>query len=253
MRPQRIDQIEEFIHKGKTVTLDQICAAFKISKSTLRRDLKDITDRGGIRKIYGGVTTEQPSAQRPFEERHVTNPEAKRLIGKAAAALVADGDVIFIDTGTTTMYMVDYLADRQNLTIVTNNIEVMRRALPLERIAVIGLSGYLNRQLLSFSGGMAVAVLQNYNITKAFMATAGISLEYGVTHSFFAELEIKQTAVARSRKIILLADSSKIGNVSLHTYCAIGRVNTLVTDRELPPDYVAAVKEGGGDIMVAAG
>lgn len=251
MRPQRIDQIEEFIHREKNVTLDQICEEFNISKSTLRRDLKDITGRGGIKKIYGGVTTEKPNVQRHFGERHVTNPESKRLIGKKAAALVEDGDVIFIDTGTTTMCMVDHLALRQNLTIVTNNIEVMRRALPLEHIAVIGLSGYLNRQLLSFSGGMAVAVLQNYNITKAFMATAGISIEYGVTHSFFAELEIKQTAVARSRKIILLADYSKIGQVSLHTYCAIDRIDTLVTDAPLPVGYISAIKETGGEILVA--
>lgn len=74
MRPQRIDRIEEFIRREKTITLDQICEEFNISKSTLRRYLKDITGRGGVKKVYGGVTTAQPSAQRPFEERHVTNP-----------------------------------------------------------------------------------------------------------------------------------------------------------------------------------
>lgn len=251
MRSQRIEQIAEFIRRERNVTLDDICASFNISKSTLRRDLKDITRDGGIRKIYGGVTTEGPSVQRPFEERHVTNPGAKSAIGEEAAKLVDDGDVIFIDTGTTTMYMADFLAHRQNLTIITNNIEVIRRALPFEHIAVICLSGHLNRKLLSFTGGMAVTVLQNYNITKAFMATAGVSLEFGVTHSFFAELEIKQTAVARSQKIILLADSSKLGKVSLHTYCPLDHIHTLVTDTPPPGDYRAAMAENGAEILVA--
>lgn len=249
MRPQRIDLIEKFIHKERTVSLDHICETFQISKSTLRRDLKDIAGRGGVRKVYGGVTTEQSSAQRPFEERHVSHPDAKRMIGMKAAALVEDGDVIFIDTGTTTMYMVEALAERQNLTIVTSNIEVMRRALPLEHIDVVALSGYLNRQLLSFTGGLAVSVLQTFNITKAFMATAGISLKYGVTHSFYSEREIKQTAVGRSRKIILLADHSKVEQVSLHTYCDLAAINTLVTDRPLPGDYTTVLKEAGTEIL----
>lgn len=252
MRPQRIEQIEAFIRREKTVTLDHICASFAISKSTLRRYLKDIIRDGGIKKIYGGVTTERPDVRRPFEERHVTNPGPKRLIGKAAAALVDDGDVVFIDTGTTTMYMAEHLAERRDLTVITNNIEVMRRAMPFDHIAVIGLSGYLNRQLQSFSGGMAVTVLQNYNITKAFMATAGVSLEYGVTHSFFTELEIKQTAVARSRKTILLADHSKIGQVSLHTYCTLDQIDTLVTDQPLPGEYAAKLREHGGEVLVAS-
>lgn len=250
MRPQRIDLIEKFIHKEKIVSLDHICETFQISKSTLRRDLKDLAERGGIRKVYGGVTAGQPCVQRPFEERHVSHPDAKRMIGLKAGTLVEDGDVIFIDTGTTTMYIVDALAERQDLTIVTNNIEVMRRVLPLEHIEVVALSGYLNRQLLSFTGGMGVSVLQSYNITKAFMATAGISLEYGVTHSFHSEREIKQTAVARSRKIILLADHSKIGQVSLHTYCDLAAIDTLVTDKPLPGEYTAVLKEAGGDILL---
>ncbi|MDR1827153.1 MAG: DeoR/GlpR family DNA-binding transcription regulator [Methylobacteriaceae bacterium] len=243
MRPQRLMQIEDYIRKEKTVSLEAICREFNISLSTLRRDLKTITRNGSFAKVYGGITLGSETLRRPFVERHVDNPEAKRLIGRAAAALVADGDVIYIDSGTTTMYMADYLGERQNLTVLTHNFEVISRTLPHENITLVALGGALNRQVHSFFSESAVADLKRYNIAKAFTATAGISEKYGVTHSFLAEYSIKKAAVDHARQVILLADHSKIDRVATHTYCGLEDIDMLITDEPVPESFAAALSE----------
>jgi len=159
------------------------------------------------------------------------------MIAIKASELVEDGDIIFVDSGTTTSHMVDSIKDKHNLTILTNNLELMIRAIPYENIHIISLSGTLNRRTLSFAGQSAVNILENYNISKAFMASTGISIENGVTNSSMQEYEIKQTAVQRSKQVYLLADSSKFDVVSLMTYCDLKKINLLVTDSRPPQKF----------------
>lgn len=252
MRSKRIDEIEEYVCSQKTVELDQLCALFGISKSTVRRDLDELVERGRIRKTYGGVmadTERKPLV--PFQERNITNAESKRAIAARATHLINDGDVIFIDSGTTTLYMLDYFEHHQKVTILTHSVDVIMRALPLENTEVLTLSGVLNRKTMSFTGPTAVDVLRNYNISKAFMATTGFSIESGVTNSSAAETEIKRMAVKRSRQKILLADHSKTGGISLFTYCALDQMNTLVTDKAVPHEYEDYFKYNKGTVLLA--
>ena len=251
MRSQRIDDIRQYIYDNKTVTLDQLCENFQISKSTLRRDLVSILQSSDIKKIYGGVTALPKKELVSFEERNISNIEVKRKIAATAASFVQDNDIIFIDSGTTTLPVVDYIKDKQNITILTNNVEIILHAIPYSNINVISLSGALNRKTLSFTGPSAAPVLQNYNISKAFMAATGFSIVSGVTNSSPPESEIKRMAIQRSQKIFLLADSGKCGNVSLITYCDLNKVNTLITDAEPPKEYTEYFKKFGNEIIIA--
>lgn len=252
MRISRIKDLEQHILKKQHVTLDQLCETFQISKSTLRRDIDNLCKHGVIRKIYGGVTVNTPENGRPpFQDRIVKNPEEKRRVALKASELVNDGDIIFIDSGTTTQYMIDYLLKKENITIVTNNLAIINGAVPHKTITLVGLSGVFDRRLNAFAGASAAMVLQQYNVTKAFMATAGFSTTSGVTHSFYAESEVKALAVQRSREVILLADSSKAGAVSLYTYCTFDQVNTLISDRKLGAEYMEIVSRFGGRFMLA--
>ena len=235
MRAERIDSIIEFIYRNKNVTLDQICDDFNISKSTVRRDLSEILKDTNLKKTYGGITLKNKWGNKKyltsFSERNIENADKKLAISKKAANIVEDNDVIFIDSGTTTFYMVDYLGNVNNLTILTNNLEVIFRAVKYKNINLISLSGTLSRETLSFVGATSISTIKNFNISKAFMATTGFSIMNGVTNSSPLESDIKRTVISKSNKIILLADSSKFNSVSLMTYCNLEDIDILVTDK----------------------
>ena len=235
MRVERIDSIIEFIYKNKNVTLDQICDNFNISKSTIRRDLSEILKDTNLKKTYGGITLKNKWGNKKyltsFSERNIENADKKLAISKKAANIVEDNDIIFIDSGTTTFYMVDYLENVNNLTILTNNLEVIFRAVKYKNINLISLSGALSRETLSFVGATSIPTIKNFNISKAFMATTGFSITNGVTNSSPLESDIKRTVISKSSKIILLADSSKFNSVSLMTYCNLEDIDILVTDK----------------------
>jgi DeoR family myo-inositol catabolism operon transcriptional repressor len=251
MRSQRIEEIKKYIYENKTVTLDEICENFQVSKSTLRRDLNTILQSSDIKKIYGGVTALPKKGLVSFEERNISNLEVKRKIAAAAAELIQENDIIFIDSGTTTLPIIDFIKEKKNITVLTNNVEIIMHAIPYENINVISLSGTLSRKTLSFTGTSAVQVLQNYNISKAFMATTGFSIANGVTNSSALESDIKRAVVQRSQKVCLLADSSKCNVVSLITYCGLDKIDTLVTDANPPKEICNFMYNNGSEILIA--
>ncbi len=251
MRSKRISEIEDYIYENKTVTLDQLCRVFDVSKNTIRRDLKEIISDGNFKKIYGGVTVKDNKDLLPFSERNINNLDAKKKIAAKAASLVEDSDVIFIDSGTTTIHLIDYIKDKKNLTVITNNLEVMIRVIPYENIKLISLSGELDRNTLSFTGDTASAVLKSYNISKAFMASAGVSIDGGVTNSSTKEYDIKNTAVKRSNNVFLLASEDKFNLVAIMTYCTLDKLTGIITDGNPPQEMRDYLAEHDIDLIIS--
>ncbi|QOX65565.1 DeoR/GlpR transcriptional regulator [Anoxybacterium hadale] len=251
MRSKRISDIEDYIYENKTVTLDQLCRVFDVSKNTIRRDLKEIISGGNFKKIYGGITVKDNKDLLPFSERNISNLDAKKKIAAKAAELVEDSDVIFIDSGTTTIHMIDFIKEKKNLTIITNNLEVMIRVIPYENIKLISLSGELDRNTLSFTGDTASAVLKSYNISKAFMASAGVSINGGVTNSSTKEYDIKSTAVKRSNSVYLLTSEDKFNLVAIMTYCTLDKLTGIITDGHPPQDIHDFMTDHGMDLIIA--
>lgn len=215
---------------------------FAVSMNTVRRDVIELIQRGAVEKVYGGVCARkvQP-ALTPYEIRRKSNEEAKRKIGRLAAALVHDGDIIFIDSGTTTLHMIDCLRDRKDLTIITYNLEAITKTLHYENMTVLVLPGQLRRKTNSLTGPAAVQELQRYNIRTSFMAATGLSM-HGATNSSPMEYEIKQCAIRSSEKSVLLLSSEKFGVTGLMTYAPVSAFSCIVTDRlpsEEYQDYIA--------------
>lgn len=250
MRSQRIAEIEQYIYANKTVTLDELCEVFQVSKNTIRRDIEELVQNPDIVKTYGGVMINNQTKKLlvSFAERNINHQDVKRKIAEKAASLVEDGDSIFIDSGTTTLYMLEYLKNKK-ITLLTNNVEVMVQAIPYENINLISLSGTLNRKTLSLTGNNAAKLLSTYNVKKAFLAATGITLENGATNSTPEETCIKEMAVRKSREKYLLADSSKFGVVSLLTYCNVDDLNGIITDQEPEEEFLEYAREHQVDII----
>lgn len=255
MRMSRIEQLEQYILEHKSVSIDKLCEVFQISKNTVRRDLDVLVTRGNIEKVYGGVVACDTLAGIPelvsFNERNIKNREAKNQIAALAATYVREKDIIFIDTGTTTVGIVDHLSHLANVTVITYSIQVINRAMAYPNINLISLPGTLKRDTASLVGASCTDYLKDFNIVRAFMACTGISVQHGVCNASTEEYNIKKMALARSNKHYLLADSSKFEKSSLMTYGEISQFQYILTEMLPSDEFRAACREQGCRIQLA--
>lgn len=249
MKYNRLKDIEEYILYSDTVSLDKLCEAFSVSKNTIRRDIQKLVDKGSIKKIYGGVISNEKKII-AFEERNVKYISEKILIAKLSATFIEDGDIIFIDSGTTTINIIDFLKDKKNVTILTDNLKAIIKAFPYDNLNIISIGGSLIKKTNCFTGVNTLELLKKYNINKAFMAATGISIVKGVSDSSPLEHEIKKLVVEQSDEVFLPVDSSKFNVSSLMTYCNLNDIDHLITNEEPSPEYLKYFKENNVKITV---
>lgn len=251
MKVNRIKEISNYIHEHENASIDTLCSIFNVSKNTIRRDIAELEEKGIIKKVYGGITLNIDEKDTvPFNQREIKNKDIKVVLAELASNLVEDNDIIFIDSGTTTVHMIPFLANRRNLTIITNNLNVLVMSLDYPNLNVLSTGGSLFREANSFIGIEAIDFLDNYNIGKAFMASTGVSISNGITNSSSFEYQIKKTVVQKSNKIIVLADSSKLDVTSLMTYCNLKDIDALVTDKTLPEEYYKFFKDNNINAII---
>lgn len=249
MRAPRIQQIEEYVLKNNTVSLKELCDMFKVSMSTIRRDVAELQRRGTVKKVYGGISVNSQASLVPFHARSTVNRSAKQIVCDLAIQFVEEGDVIFIDTGSTTCNMVESLAKFKNITVITNNIDVIIRAIPYPNIQLFTLPGMLNRKNNSFSPMGTEDIFRGYNITKSFLAAGGVSLEGHVTNNTPLETPLKRAAVQRADQNYLLVDSSKFDVTSLITYCQLTDIDKIITDKKPDDKYIKYCNENSIELV----
>jgi len=233
MKSFRLRRMEQYILEKENVSMEELCEEFDVSMNTVRLDVASLVKKGSIKKVYGGVCSNRQNSLVPFEERKMKHSNSKKAVCCAAARLVEDGDIIYVDSGTTTMYLTDYLDKHKNVTVLTNNLNVIMRAVPYENIQVICLPGILERKTNSFVSAETGKILARYNIKKAFFAATGVTENGDVTNSSSLEYEIKKEAMRNSEKKYLLLDSSKYGKSALLTYAHLGDMDRVIVDSEM--------------------
>lgn len=250
MKETRIQELKNYIIANERASIEDLCHAFNVSKNTMRRDINELEKLGTIRKVYGGIVLNDKKTTEPFESREEKNYSAKQAIAKLASSLVQDGDIIFIDSGTTTMHMLPHLSELKSLTIITNNLNVIIGALPYPQLNLLCTGGTLLRTTNSFVDIEAVNSLRKYNISKAFMASTGVSTTKGVTNSSSFEYDIKKYVVENCDKVALLVDDTKWGRVSLTTYCDLKDIHVFITNKTPDPEYVEFFKSNNIELLI---
>lgn len=243
MKASRLSEIENLLEEKQTISINDLCDIFQVSKNTIRRDIVELQNRGLIKKVYGGIMRNTVYAPEPFATREIKNKTKKKIIAKLAAQLVSDDDIIYIDSGTTTMHMVPYLANRKNLTIITSNVYVINEAFQYPQIEVIATGGNFYRPSNAFTGVSVTEFLAKYNIAKCFFASTGFSIGSGITNTTPLEGDIKTYLSQNSKTKILLADSTKVDKISLITYAPLESMDYIVCDSPLPEKYNKFCKE----------
>lgn len=239
MKIDRIHRIYDFLKDVRTASLDTLCETFDVSKNTIRRDIVELERQGLIEKVYGGVVLKTPNEGQPepFSARETRNIDAKRRIAREAAALVKDGDVIYIDSGTTTMHLIPCLIARHRLTILTASLYVVNACAGQGNFNVICTGGSFYTPSRAFVGPTVLSCIAGYNLTRIFLASTGISLENGATNASQLECEIKRTLMQKKAEKYLLVDTSKIGHSSLMTYAPLKAFDHIIMEQEPPKEY----------------
>ncbi|MCR5175363.1 MAG: DeoR/GlpR family DNA-binding transcription regulator [Anaerovibrio sp.] len=245
MKINRIQKIRELLEDTHNVSINTLCETFNVSKYTIRRDINELEKAGFLKKVYGGVVLkkQEHSSPEPFSLRENRNVQQKKEIARIAASLVQDGDIIYIDSGTTTMHMLPFLVKHQHLTIVTASVYVINAAAALNQFNLIATGGTLYMPSMAFVGPSVLNCLKDYNISKAFMASTGVSIEHGVTNASPLESEIKRSLIQKPAKKYLLADTSKLDIASLISYCDLRDLDGVVMEKTPPSRYIDYFKQ----------
>jgi DeoR family myo-inositol catabolism operon transcriptional repressor len=248
---QRHIKIIEYIKQKGTATLDELCNEFEVSKNTIRRDVNELEEKGVLKKVYGGVIFNDKESVVPLNVRQTVLTVEKERIGREAARLVNDNDIIIIDSGSTTVHMVKHLKNKQNVTIITNSISVVNEAYEYKNLNVILTGGILLRETSSVVGLDSVENIRKLNAKTAFIAATGVSISKGLTNSSMFESEVKKSMVESADKIVLMVDSTKFNAVSLVTFLELNRVNVIITDKEVEEEYKIYFEKNNINLIVA--
>lgn len=245
--------ILKLVKEDGRVTVEELCRRFSISVATARSDLKALENTGRIRRTHGGaLAAEFESHPLPFSTRRMYYGEEKRAISRAAAGLIKDGELVFIDGGTTAAEMRVFFDSKQGVTIITPSLEVGRHLTTTSKnVSVYMLNGFLNSDSLATVGAPDEEFIARTNIAWAFCGAAGLTVQDGLTDLDMGFVEQKRVICRYARRVVGLVDHSKIGVTSLASFAGIDQLHTIITDRALPEDMAQTLQERGIAVIVA--
>jgi DeoR family transcriptional regulator, aga operon transcriptional repressor len=252
----RQTRIAALVSEHGFLRVRELSDRFGVSPVTLRSDLDLLERRGALRRVHGGAMALQgPRVERTFEEAAVDLAAEKARIGQAASQLVSSGEAVILDVGSTTTALAQALLGRSDLSdvmVITNGLTI---ALELEaaapRIGVILTGGTLRPKQHSLVNPLATTFLNQLSATTVFLGCNGVHPTLGVTNINLPEAEVKREMVAAARRVVVLADASKVGAVTLATICPIENVDVVVTDASADPVVVAELRAHDVDVVVA--
>ncbi|GLO60642.1 L-fucose operon activator [Vibrio sp. MACH09] len=229
----RKTKVLEFINASEKVSVRELADKFDVSVETMRRDLRKLDEQGEIRRIHGSVMNIKASSTdvgRPFSERSKDNLKVKESLVKKALAQIKEHMVIGLDASSSSWCLSQQMPNI-NCTVITNSL---KNILALERksnIRVICSGGRYSAKYGSFYGSVAINSLSNMSADVSFISCVGFDEESGVWDSNEYNYQIKQTLMAISKEVVLIADKSKYGKKSLFKVCGINSLTNVITDR----------------------
>ena len=231
MRKERLHNIAEYITDNGFVTMEQIRDEFNIAMPTVRKDISELASQGLIEKVYGGAKAKvSPSKNmHMFKNRRSVRMEAKNEIARKAAEIIDDGDVIYIDSGTTAAAIIEYIKDK-HVTIITSNMAAVMASAEVDNVGVYILGGKFNRDTMSVDHADPKEIMGVFNVDKAFMAATGYSIEGGIAQDSPTECVIKKHILGMATEAYLIIDSSKIGKKALIRYANPDAIHAIITD-----------------------
>lgn len=248
---ERRGKITELLQRKGRCLVGELARELEVSEVTIRQDLDLLEQQGVLLRTHGGAVIKTQSAlEQPFGISESTFKSEKERIAKAAAELIAPGDTLILDVGTTVTEVAKKLLHHQELTVFTNGLNIATILEANSRITTIVTGGTLRAKQHSLVNPYAGFVLEKVRVDLALIGVSGIAASHGVTNVNIAEAEMKTLFLKQAQRRVVLADSGKVGKVALAMVAEISQIDLLITDRAANPQEVAALREQGLEVRL---
>jgi DeoR/GlpR family transcriptional regulator of sugar metabolism len=249
---ERQKQILELIEKRNSISVVELCKLLEVSDMTVRRDLRILHNRGLLERVHGGALSRRGrSFEPPYHSRATNQVLQKEIIGLSAATLVHEGDSLALDVGTTTLELAKSLVNTPNLTILTASLPIAMVLSEVPNIRLILTGGIVRNQELSMIGHIAEQTYKEFHVDKAFIGVGGLDSEAGLTDFNLEDTLVKKAMIANAGQVIVVADSSKLGETCLASIGPLSVVDTLVTDANAPEEILDSLRSSDIEVIIA--
>ena len=248
---ERHHAILELLSANGRVLAGDLAERFGVSEDTARRDLRDLARAGQLQRVHGGALPAAPSVA-PLKQRLEQNADAKHKLGVAAAALVSEGQTLFIDAGSTNLAAAQALPTHMRLTVITNapGVALALSDHPLADVMLLG--GRLDRESGGTRGLATVRDIVQVYADLYFLGSCAVDPVFGASAVDGSEAEVKRAMVAQSRAVAVPATSDKLGTAAPFRIVPPSDLIHLVVERDADPDILARFSESGTVIHIAS-
>lgn len=247
----RRKQILDIIQENEVVEITDLAEKLQVSAMTIRRDLALFAKQGLVTLTYGGAVINKGASIEPTyfikQEQMVIE---KQNIGKAAAALIKEGDAIFIDCGTTAKEVAEELSGMKNITVITNSLLAANVLCQSPEIKLVMAPGTFREKSMGFIGQVTAEFVHSMMVDYVFLGVEGIDRHLRATVPDIDDGEMKRVLVKRARNVVVIADHTKIGKTYLMTVAAAKEISTIVTGQDAPKDFIDEYRSAGIDVIL---
>lgn len=251
---ERQQAIAQLVTETGRWSVNDLAARFTVTTETVRRDLSALEQIGLVRRVHGGAVAAERLAviDTALGERDVAHAEEKERIAQAALAqLPTSGALVLIDAGTTTSRFAAALPADMHLVVATHAVPIAARLAPRSHLDLHLLPGRVRTTTQAAVGAETVASLGDLRADVAFLGTNGLTLEHGLSTPDAEEAAVKRAMVGGARRVVVLADSSKVGVESPVRFATIEQLDVLVTDSGIDQEVRAALERAGIEVVVS--
>jgi DeoR family transcriptional regulator of aga operon len=243
----RLGAILEELTAHGSVEVAELCDRLGVSAATVRRDLQLLADQRFLTRTHGGAVAQGVLYELPLRYKAARHQEQKSRIAGEAAARVHDGAAIGLTGGTTTTEVARRLVDRQ-LTVVTNALNIASELAIRPNVKLVVTGGFARPESYELVGPLAEQSLAALYLDLVFIGVDGISAVHGLTTHHEVEAHTNRALIERAHRVIVVADSSKIGAVAFARICELSRIDELITDVEADPDVLRTIAEADVEV-----
>ncbi|HEX2174987.1 MAG TPA: DeoR/GlpR family DNA-binding transcription regulator [Nocardioidaceae bacterium] len=233
--------------RAGTTHVEDLAGALGVSVSTVRRDLGRLGEAGAVTRTYGGAVTAGPFRERELSERLRIEQHAKADIGARAAQLVVDGATVFVDAGSTCAQLAEHLRPR-SLTVLTRGLEIAIMLASAADVEVVVPGGRVAPKSHGLVGPLTDLTLDRLVVDVAFLGVDAVDPRNGVGEPTLAEAEVKERVAQRARRVVVLADATKLGREAVPAWAPLPPGWTLVTN-ETRPEVLDAFRAVGVEVL----
>jgi len=213
------------------VTVEDLASRFDVTPQTIRKDLNDLCDQKLLSRVHGGAILTSGIENLGYQARRMIASDEKRAIGQAAAALIADKTSLLINIGTTTEEVARALVDHQELLVITNNLNVAMTLYPYPKIDVIVAGGPVRKSDGAVIGAAAIDLIRQFKVDTAIIGASAIDEDGALLDFDYREVRVAQAIIENARRVILVADRTKLDRTAPVRIGHLSQVQVFVTDQ----------------------